>query len=219
MKKIFYIARLIRSMFVTGSWIASLICIGGLIGNILFRFITNSYGRKWPLCAMSIPVIVSAKSVYHSKQTNLPLFFSLAKFSFIRSAGAWFISIKTFTIYMLREFSMVLLAAAYLLWYLYFYRKFQVIVCEEFWAVQLCYWNVDSIYAGQFLRFLYYTDICDWIDNFLCFLHRFLSGNGEIDSILSKYAWQGKWLWITSIENVGIEKFRWRSENRCKIFV
>lgn len=42
-----------------GSWIASLLCIGGLIGNILFGFITNSFGRKRPLCALSIPIIVS----------------------------------------------------------------------------------------------------------------------------------------------------------------
>lgn len=41
-----------------GSWIAALLCIGGLIGNILFGFITNRWGRKWPLVMISIPVIV-----------------------------------------------------------------------------------------------------------------------------------------------------------------
>lgn len=41
------------------SWVASLLCIGGLIGNILFGFITKSFGRKMPLCLISIPVLVS----------------------------------------------------------------------------------------------------------------------------------------------------------------
>lgn len=40
------------------SWIASLICFGGLIGNIFFGFITAKFGRKIPLIFMSIPTIV-----------------------------------------------------------------------------------------------------------------------------------------------------------------
>lgn len=41
------------------SWIASLWCIGGLIGNPIFCFITNNYGRKMPLVFLAIPAIVS----------------------------------------------------------------------------------------------------------------------------------------------------------------
>lgn len=40
------------------SWIASLLCIGGLIGNLLFGFIANVFGRKMPLVLISIPAIV-----------------------------------------------------------------------------------------------------------------------------------------------------------------
>lgn len=41
------------------SWIASLWCIGGLIGNPIFGFITNNYGRKMPLVFLAVPAIVS----------------------------------------------------------------------------------------------------------------------------------------------------------------
>lgn len=40
------------------SWVAAVISAAGLFGNILFGFITNSYGRKWPLIFLSVPVIV-----------------------------------------------------------------------------------------------------------------------------------------------------------------
>lgn len=40
------------------SWIASLLCIGGLAGNIFFGFITNAFGRKIPLILISIPAMV-----------------------------------------------------------------------------------------------------------------------------------------------------------------
>lgn len=42
-----------------GSWIASLWCIGGLIGNPIFGIITNNFGRKVPLIFLTIPAIVS----------------------------------------------------------------------------------------------------------------------------------------------------------------
>lgn len=41
------------------SWIASLSCAGGLIGNIFFGVVTNSFGRKFPLIFLAIPTIVS----------------------------------------------------------------------------------------------------------------------------------------------------------------
>lgn len=53
------------------SWIASLICLGGLIGNFLFGFIAIRFGRKIPLLFLTIPIIVSwllilfAQNVYY----------------------------------------------------------------------------------------------------------------------------------------------------------
>lgn len=42
-----------------GSWIASILCIGGLVGNILFGIVTARYGRKRPLLFLTIPTTVS----------------------------------------------------------------------------------------------------------------------------------------------------------------
>lgn len=53
------------------SWVVSLLCIGGAIGNILFGIITEKFGRKRPLMFLSIPLIgswlqiLSAQNVYH----------------------------------------------------------------------------------------------------------------------------------------------------------
>lgn len=41
------------------SWIASLMSIGGLVGNAIFGFVTNVYGRKLPLILITVPGIVS----------------------------------------------------------------------------------------------------------------------------------------------------------------
>lgn len=41
------------------SWIASLICVGGLIGNFFFGFVTSRFGRKSPLIFITIPKVVS----------------------------------------------------------------------------------------------------------------------------------------------------------------
>lgn len=46
------------------AWMASLLCMGGLIGNILFGFITNTYGRKIPLILITIPGVVSNTSTF-----------------------------------------------------------------------------------------------------------------------------------------------------------
>lgn len=40
------------------SWIASNVCFGGLIGNLLFGFTMNIYGRKKSLLFMTLPSIV-----------------------------------------------------------------------------------------------------------------------------------------------------------------
>lgn len=39
--------------------VASFLCIGGVLGNIFFGFITNLFGRKWPLILISVPTILS----------------------------------------------------------------------------------------------------------------------------------------------------------------
>lgn len=44
------------------SWVASLVCVGGLIGNCFFGVIlttTNAFGRKLPLIFITFPTIVS----------------------------------------------------------------------------------------------------------------------------------------------------------------
>ncbi|XP_031619245.1 facilitated trehalose transporter Tret1-like [Contarinia nasturtii] len=52
------------------SWLAFLICVGGILGNIFFGFITNRFGRKLLLILISIPtnvnwlIIFFASNVY-----------------------------------------------------------------------------------------------------------------------------------------------------------
>lgn len=41
------------------SWIASVVCIGGLVGNVFFGFAMNVFGRKKTLLFTAIPAIVS----------------------------------------------------------------------------------------------------------------------------------------------------------------
>lgn len=41
------------------TWVASTAAIGALPGNIIFGFVIKNCGRKWPLVASSIPLIVS----------------------------------------------------------------------------------------------------------------------------------------------------------------
>lgn len=43
------------------SWIASFLCIGGLIGNVFFAYITSYFGRKKPLIFIAIPTIVCCR--------------------------------------------------------------------------------------------------------------------------------------------------------------
>ncbi|XP_031629245.1 facilitated trehalose transporter Tret1-like [Contarinia nasturtii] len=42
-----------------GSWIASLLCFGCLIGNVFFGYVTSKFGRKTPLTMMTVPIIIS----------------------------------------------------------------------------------------------------------------------------------------------------------------
>lgn len=48
-----------RITFEEVSWITSLLCIGGLIGNIIYGYAGNKFGRKKPLLFLVIPIIVS----------------------------------------------------------------------------------------------------------------------------------------------------------------
>lgn len=47
------------------SWIASLLSLGGLFGNILFGFITNRFGRKLPLQFAALLIIVCKIQALH----------------------------------------------------------------------------------------------------------------------------------------------------------
>lgn len=41
------------------SWVSSIMCIGGFVGNIFFGWFTDKYGRKLPLIIIAIPQLVS----------------------------------------------------------------------------------------------------------------------------------------------------------------
>lgn len=41
------------------SWVASLQCVGCLLGNICFGYIINRYGRRLPLIILAFPLAVS----------------------------------------------------------------------------------------------------------------------------------------------------------------
>lgn len=41
------------------SWVACLMPLGCLFGNICFGYITNKFGRKLPLILITVPIIVS----------------------------------------------------------------------------------------------------------------------------------------------------------------
>lgn len=41
------------------SWIVSLLCIGGAVGNIVFGVVAEKCGRKVPLMCLSVPLIAS----------------------------------------------------------------------------------------------------------------------------------------------------------------
>lgn len=43
------------------SWISSLLCVGGLSGNLIYGWVTERFGRKYPLLFLAIPQIVSKK--------------------------------------------------------------------------------------------------------------------------------------------------------------
>lgn len=45
------------------SWFASFICLGGMIGNFVFAYITNNFGRKKPLIMIAVLAIVSNPSI------------------------------------------------------------------------------------------------------------------------------------------------------------
>lgn len=44
------------------SWVASLQCVGCLLGNITFGYIINRFGRRLPLIVIAFPLAVSTKN-------------------------------------------------------------------------------------------------------------------------------------------------------------
>lgn len=48
------------------SWVGSVMCIGGLIGNLVFGMLANRFGRKRSLVLAGLPLIVLV-FIYHFK--------------------------------------------------------------------------------------------------------------------------------------------------------
>lgn len=40
------------------SWVASIVPIFALPGGLLYGFLSNCFGRKWPMVALSLPLTV-----------------------------------------------------------------------------------------------------------------------------------------------------------------
>lgn len=40
------------------SWMVSLLCVGGFVGNLFYGYITNCFGRKLPMLSLAVPMIV-----------------------------------------------------------------------------------------------------------------------------------------------------------------
>lgn len=45
--------------------------IGVLVGSVMYSFIANKFGRKWPLMSLSIPIIVSTNPKWNKKRNYL----------------------------------------------------------------------------------------------------------------------------------------------------
>lgn len=59
------------------SWVASLWSLGGLIGNFMYLFITNKFGRKMPIISLAFPkiacwlLVLFAQNVYYLYASRL----------------------------------------------------------------------------------------------------------------------------------------------------
>ncbi|KAL5275947.1 hypothetical protein ACFFRR_001648 [Megaselia abdita] len=51
------------------SWIGAIMCIGGLLGNVAFGWISNKYGRRMALIIASFPLIFSFLMIPYSKNS------------------------------------------------------------------------------------------------------------------------------------------------------
>lgn len=80
------------------SWVASLLHVGALLGNIFFGYVTNNFGRKLPLMCIAIPMIVISLvyKVFH--------IILITSFLFSRYVGCSFGLEKMCTIYTRRDF-------------------------------------------------------------------------------------------------------------------
>lgn len=59
------------------SWVTSLMCIGGFVGNSFFGWFVNRFGRKIPLILCAIPQLVRVYLIYLGKLVfiNLGIYF------------------------------------------------------------------------------------------------------------------------------------------------
>lgn len=40
------------------SWIGSILCVGGIVGTIVYGWMSDKYGRKIPTCLIAVPQVV-----------------------------------------------------------------------------------------------------------------------------------------------------------------
>lgn len=45
------------------SWVVSLLCVGGFVGNMFFGFIADRFGRKLPILSIAVPITVRLKII------------------------------------------------------------------------------------------------------------------------------------------------------------
>lgn len=59
----------------------SIVCIGGLFGNISFLWILEKFGRKRPILLLAVPAIVCLLQLFFNsnKKTIIVLFFILGQ--------------------------------------------------------------------------------------------------------------------------------------------
>lgn len=75
------------------SWVGSILCIGGLLGNILFGWMSNVFGRKVPMLLVVIPQVLSWIFVIFAKN---PIYLGISRFLGGIAGGATFILIPLY---------------------------------------------------------------------------------------------------------------------------
>ncbi|KAG4071144.1 hypothetical protein HA402_003276 [Bradysia odoriphaga] len=77
------------------SWVVSLACLGGLVGNIIFGFATSTFGRKKPLIFLAIPSIISWLLIWFAQNVY---YLYVARFLNGMTGGGMYILIPLFLI-------------------------------------------------------------------------------------------------------------------------